>query len=393
MKRGVFIVAAKRTPFGAFGGKLKAKTPTDLQEYAARAALEAGKISPEMIDSTVIGNIMCVNKDTPMAARHVALRIGVPMDRTAYMVNRLCGSGFQSVVNGMQEIEIGMSNIVLTGGTENMSMAPFVAKDIRFGTKLGVDPVLEDSLWNSLTDHHVKLPMGVTAENLATKYGLTKEDTDAFALRSQTNYAKAFEAGVFNAEMAPIKLKGRKGEEIMSADEHPRATTLESLAKLPAVFKKNGTTTAGNSSGICDGAGAVILASEEAVKKHKLTPLARLTAFSITGCDPTIMGIGPVSAIQNLMKVSNKSLNDMDLIEINEAFAAQTLACQKELGIDDAKLNLNGGAVALGHPVGASGSRITAHLAHELKRTNKKLAIGSACIGGGQGIAVILERV
>ncbi|XP_006030083.1 3-ketoacyl-CoA thiolase, mitochondrial [Alligator sinensis] len=392
--RGVFIVSAKRTPFGAYGGLLKDFTATDLSEYAARAALSAGKVSPEIIDSVIVGNVMQSSADAAYIARHVGLRVGVPVPVPALTVNRLCGSGFQSITSGCQEICLNESEVVLCGGTENMSQAPYAVRNVRFGTKFGVDLKMEDTLWAGLTDLHIKTPMGVTAENLAAKHNITREDCDRYALKTQQRWKAAHEAGYFNAEMAPIEVKTKRGKESMAQDEHPRPqTTLEQLGKLPTVFKKDGTVTAGNASGVCDGAGAVIIASEGALKKHSLTPLARIVAYHVSGCDPNIMGIGPVPAITEALKKTGLSLEDMDLVEVNEAFAPQYLAVEKVLGLDPEKTNVSGGAIALGHPLGASGSRITAHLVHELRRRGGKYAVGSACIGGGQGIAVIIENI
>lgn len=392
--KGVFVVAAKRTPFGAYGGKLMNFSAIDLQEVASRAALAAGSIKPEWINSVVIGNVFHATADGAYLARHSAIRVGVPIPVPAYTVNRLCGSGFQAVVSGTHDILMGDSEVVLTGGAENMSLSPHTIRGIRFGVRLGQEIQLEDTLWSGLTDLQIKTPMGVTAENLADKYGLTREDCDAFAYRSQQRWKKANDAGVFKAEIAPVTVKTKKGQEIVDTDEHPKPqTTLEGLAKLPAVFKKNGRVNAGNASGICDGASCVILASEKACKEHNLTPLAQVTGYGIAGCDPSIMGIGPVPAIEALLKATNKKLSDIDLVDVNEAFAAQCLAVEKALGVDPEKFNVNGGAIAIGHPVGCSGSRITGHLAYELKRRKNKLAIGSACIGGGQGIAVLLESL
>ncbi|XP_063151899.1 3-ketoacyl-CoA thiolase, mitochondrial [Candoia aspera] len=391
--RGVFIVSAKRTPFGAFGSLLKDFTATDLAEIAARSALSAGKVPPEIIDSVIVGNVMQSCGDDAYLARHVGLRVGVPIPTPGLTVNRLCGSGFQSIVNGCQEICLGESEVVLCGGSESMSQMPYIVRNVRFGTKLGVDLKLEDTLWAGLTDSHVQIPMGVTAENLAAKYNITREECDRYALKTQQRWKAAHEAGHFKAELAPIEVKVKKGKQSMEQDEHPRPeTTLEQLGKLPTVFKKDGTVTAGNASGICDGAGAVIIASEEAVKKHNLAPLARIVSYHATGCDPQIMGIGPVPAVTEALKKAGLSLKDMDLVEVNEAFAPQYLSVEKVLGLDPEKTNINGGAIALGHPLGASGSRITAHLVHELRRRRGKYAVGSACIGGGQGIAVIIQN-
>jgi len=395
LSKGVFVVAAKRTPFGTFGGSLKAHSPVDLQVLAANSAIAAAGITPEKINSVCIGNVLSASSaDTPYISRHVALRCGLPIPTPALTVNRLCGSGFQSILNGAQEILVGDSDIVLTGGSDNMSMAPYGVRDIRFGTRLGVDPKLEDMMWTSLTDQLSGTPMGVTAENLAEKYGLTREQVDAFAIRSQQTWAAAAQAGAFTDEIVPITLKTRKGPVEMALDEHPKPkTTIEQLAKLPAVFKKGGVVTAGSSSGICDGAGAVIIASEEAVAREGLTPLARIVGYGLAGCEPTIMGIGPVPAIEAMCAKTGVSLGQVDQVEVNEAFGAQALSVQKALDIPTEKFNTCGGAIALGHPLAASGSRISGHLVHKLRRLDQKYGIGSACIGGGQGISILFEKV
>jgi len=395
LKSGVFVVAAKRTPFGAFGGSLKAFSPTDLQTLASVGALKAGNVAPEIVDSVHVGNVLSASgPDTPYISRHVSLRAGLRTEIPALTVNRLCGSGFQSIVNGCQDILVGDAGVVLTGGSDNMSACPYAVRDIRFGTKLGSDPKLEDMMWASLTDLHTKTPMGVTAENLAVKYELTREEVDAFAIRSQQTWGVANEKGVFADEIVPVEIKTRKGVIQMTTDEHPKPQTLlAQIAKLPPVFKKGGVVTAASASGICDGAAAVIVASEEAVAKHGLTPLARVVGYGIAGCDPTIMGIGPVPAIRGLLGKADMKIDDIDQVEINEAFGAQALSCQKELGIDMNKFNTCGGAIALGHPLAASGARISAHLVHKLRQNNEKFGLGSACIGGGQGIAILFEKV
>jgi len=395
LSRGVFVVAAKRTPFGTFGGSLKSYTPVQLQVLASQAAITAGNVPVDKINSVCIGNVLsAASQDSPYIARHVALRCGLPLGTPALTVNRLCGSGFQSILNGVHEILVGDADIVLTGGSDSMSGCPYAVRDIRFGTRLGQDPVLEDMMWASLTDQYCKTPMGVTAENLAEKYSLTREEVDAFALRSQQTWAKAAEAGVFADEMAPIEIKTKKGPVTMSLDEHPKPKTqMENLAKLPTVFKKDGVVTAGSASGICDGAGAVIIASEEAVTKNNLTPLARIVGYGLAGVEPTIMGIGPVPAIQSMLEKTGIPLETVDQVEINEAFGAQTLACAKALELPLEKLNTCGGAIALGHPLAASGSRISAHLVHKLRRNDQKYGIGSACIGGGQGISLLFEKM
>jgi acetyl-CoA acyltransferase 2 len=277
-----------------------------------------------------------------------------------------------------------------------MSQAPMVIDGLtaRWGAALGKGMKAEDSLWAGLTDSFIKLPMGLTAEKLGAQYGITRQQCDEFGLRSQVLYQQAAAAGIFKNEISGVEIKGRKGHELFSTDEHPRANaTIEDMAKLKPVFKEDGLVTAATASGICDGAASLVLANEDAIKTHHLKPLSRVVAWSRVGCDPSVMGIGPVEAIRNALKAANLTLNDMDLIEINEAFAAQFLACEKELGFDRNKANLCGGAIAVGHPLGASGARILTHLTHELARTNKKYGIGSACIGGGQGIAVIVENV
>jgi len=395
LKQGIFVVAAKRTPFGTFGGALKSHTPTDLQVLAATGALKAANIDPSLIDSTIIGNVLGSSAvDTPYVSRHVALRVGVRTETPALTLNRLCGSGFQSIISGCHDIMVGDANIVLTGGTDNMSACPFAVRDIRFGVKLGTDPKLEDIMWASLTDQLPKTPMGITAENLAVKYNLTREEVDAFAFRSQQTWAKANKEGWFKDEIEPVEVKAKKGTVMMTADEHPKPNvTMEALARLPAVFKKGGVVTAGSASGICDGAGAVVIASEAAVAQHGLKPLARIVGYGLAGCEPSIMGIGPVPAVRSLLGKTGVKLEDIDEVEINEAFGAQTLACQKELGVDMNKLNTWGGAIALGHPLGASGARISAHLVHKIRLQNQKYGLGSACIGGGQGIAILFERV
>jgi len=395
LSRGIFIVAAKRTPFGTFGGSLKGHSPTDLSVIASNAAIQSSGLAPENIDSVCIGNVLSASApDAPYIARHVALKCGLPIPTPALIVNRLCGSGFQSIVNGAQEILVGDSQVVLTGGSDSMSACPYAVRDIRFGTKLGSDPVLEDMMWKSLTDQLTGTPMGVTAENLAVKFNITREECDQFSLRSQQTWGAAAAAGHFADEIVPIMLKIKRKEVEMALDEHPKPkTTIEQLAKLPPVFKKGGVVTAGGASGICDGAAAVMLASEEAVTKHGLTPLARLVGYGVAGCEPTIMGIGPVPAITAMLEKTGVSLGEVDQIEINEAFAAQALSCQKALDIPLEKFNTCGGAVALGHPLAASGSRITAHLVHKLRREGQKYGIGSACIGGGQGISVLLEKM
>lgn len=394
--KGVFIVAAKRTPFGTMGGVFANKTATDLSVVAATSALQSAGLKPEKVDNVIFGHVLSLSSsDGAFLARHAALKSGIPLEKPASSINRLCGSGFQSIVSGAQSILTGEAKIVLSGGAENMSQAPFVVRNVRFGTVLGQKHEFEDSLWLGLLDTYCNMPMGMTAEKLGSQYGISRQQVDEFALRSQQLWKAANDAGRFKEELAPVTVTIKKQEVVVNVDEHPRPqTTPQSLAKLPPVFKKDGLVTAGSASGVCDGAGAVILASEEAVKTEGLKPLARLVGTCVVGVDPSIMGIGPSPAIKQLLKITNKTMDDIELVEINEAFGAQTLACAKDLNLDINRLNVDGGAIALGHPLAASGSRITAHLIHELRRRNgKKFGIGSACIGGGQGIAIMVEAL
>lgn len=393
--KAIFIVGAKRTPFGAFGGKLKALTGTDLAAITAKAALAQAGLGADKVDESFYGNVIGSSLDAPYLARHASLKAGVPATSPAMTINRLCGSGFETVCLGAEAILQGRSSITLCGGSENMSQAPMVIDGLtaRWGAALGKGMKAEDSLWAGLTDSYVKLPMGLTAEKLGAMYGITRDQCDQFGLRSQHLYQEAHKKGVFAAEIVEVEVKGRKGPEKVSADEHPRANaSIADLQKLKPVFKEDGLVTAGSASGICDGAGSLVVVGEEAARSNNLKPLSRVVAWARSGCDPSIMGIGPVEAIRRSLKAANLQLKDIDLIEINEAFAAQYLACEKELGLDPSKCNTNGGAIAVGHPLAASGSRILAHLTHELIRTGKKYAVGAACIGGGQGIAVILEN-
>ncbi|KAL4403141.1 3-ketoacyl-CoA thiolase, mitochondrial [Malassezia pachydermatis] len=390
-----FIVGSKRTAFGAFGGKLSQFTASQLGGHAAKAAL-AQLPSDTPVSSNVFGVVAHSDNSAPYTARHVGHYAGLPITTPALTINRLCGSGFQAVINASQEIRSGDAEVVLTGGTESMSLSPYTLHGVRFGnTRYGVDLKLADSLATALVDQvPVPTPMGITAENLAEKYGITREQCDAFALQSQQRWAAANEAGAFKDEIAPIEVKVKKATETFEVDEHARPkTTMESLGRLPSVFKKNGTVTAGNASGICDGAAANVVASEEAVKKYGLKALTRIVSYGVTACEPSIMGIGPVEATRLALSRAGLSIADMDLIEVNEAFAAQFLAVQKELELPNDKTNVFGGAIALGHPLGASGARILSNLTYNLHRLDKRYALGAACIGGGQGIAVILERV
>ncbi|ORY94713.1 Thiolase, N-terminal domain-domain-containing protein [Syncephalastrum racemosum] len=393
--RQAFIVSAKRTPFGSFGGKFKDFTASELGGFASKAALaELPKDIP--VNAVIFGNVMQTDPAGAYMARHIGHRAGLPVHVPALTVNRLCGSGLQSVVNATHEILLGDSEIVLAGGSESMSLSPYTLSGAsRWGTRLGVDLKLQDSLWAALTDQYpTPTPMGITAENLAEMYKITKQECDEFAVTSQNRHEKAVAEGIFDAEIIPVDVKTRKGVETVKEDEYPRkGLTVDSISKLKPVFKKDGVTSAANASGINDGAAALIVASEDAVNKYGLKPLARVVSWQASAVEPTLMGLGPVPAIQGALKRAKLELSQMDLIEVNEAFAAQYIAVEKELGLAREKTNVNGGAIAVGHPLGASGARILTHLSHALQRTQSKYAVGSACIGGGQGVAVILERV
>ncbi|HLV61522.1 MAG TPA: acetyl-CoA C-acetyltransferase, partial [Fredinandcohnia sp.] len=386
----IVFLAAKRTPFGTFGGALKDLTATDLAVVAAKAALEQSGVAPEDVDHVVVGNVAQTSRDAIYLARHVGLRAGLPERVPAVTVNRLCGSGFEALVQAAMLIGTGQARVVLAGGTESMSQAPHILRGARWGMQLGRDGVLEDSLWASLTDTHVGMAMGETAEKVGAQYGITQEEVDAFSVLSQKRWAEAHEAGRFANELVPMDLPGRKGQTVrFERDEHPRPdSTVEGFARLPKVFKKDGLIHAGAASGICDGAAMLVLASADYAREKGLSPIGRLVNWGVSGCDPTIMGIGPVPAVQNALARTGTTLDDYALFEVNEAFAPQYLAVEKALGLPRERTNVNGGAIALGHPLGASGARITGHLLYELARRKERYGIGSACIGGGQGIAV-----
>ena len=394
LSKSIVIVGARRTAFGTMLGALSGQSATDLAVHAAKGALDQAGIDKKDIGHVIVGNVMQTSADAIYCARHVGLKAGLPIEVPALTVNRLCGSGFQAIVNGAEQLLLGETEAVLVAGTENMTQSPFILRGARQGWQFGKAPPVEDSLWSALTDSYTGTPMAVTAENLAVKYGITRLQCDEFALMSQQRWAAANEAGRFKSEIAPLELQTRKGTVSFAADEHPRPqTSLETLAKLAPVFKKDGVVTAGNASGICDGAAALVLTTEDYAKKHGLKPLARVVQWGVAGVDPNIMGIGPAPAIRSALTRADLKQSDVDLFEVNEAFAPQYLAVEKELGLDRSKTNVDGGAIALGHPLGASGARITTHLVYELARRNGRFAVGSACIGGGQGIAVVIERV
>lgn len=389
----IYIVNGARTAFGTFGGALKDIDATTLAVTASKAAIERSNISSEDIDLTIMGNVLHSSNNSPYLARHVALHSGVPIEKPSLSVNRLCGSGMQSIISAAHSLLLGEGRAALTGGTENMSITPHVLRGSRFGTKLG-SPQIDDMLWAGLTDEYIGAGMGMTAENLAEKYSITREEQDEIALRSHQLAAKATEEGKFAEEIVPVEIKTRKGIVQFDRDEHIRPdTSLEQLAKLKPAFKKDGSVTGGNASGINDGAAANIIATESFVNEKGLQPIARIVSWGVAGVEPDIMGIGPVPAIKQALEKANLTIDDMDLVEINEAFAAQYLAVEKALGLDREKTNVNGGAIALGHPLGASGARVVYTLIKELHRRGGKYGVASLCIGGGQGIAMIVERV
>ncbi len=397
----VYIVGAKRTAIGTLGGTLKDVPAVQLGVAAAKAAMEQAGIKPEYVDETIIGNILMAGQGMG-PGRQVSVYAGIPVEKPGYTVNMLCASGMKSVMIGAVDIIAGEAEIVLAGGIENMSAAPYLLPKARFGYRLGHGEVLDHTVFDGLTDVFNMYHMGVTAENLAEKYGITREEQDLFAYKSQMKAKKAIETGRFKDEVVPFVIKERKGEKVFDTDEHPRFdTTLEALARLKPAFKKDGTVTAGNASGINDSGSAMVLASEDAIKKYGLKPLAEIIGFAQHGVDPSIMGIGPVGAISKALKRANMKLTDVQLIELNEAFAAQSLAVlrdlKKEHGVSDdwleERVNVNGGAIALGHPIGASGNRIIVTLLYEMKKRKLELGLASLCVGGGMGTAVIIRNV
>ena len=386
LEKEIVILSAVRTPFGKFCGALKDLTATELGVIAGRAGIERAGVRPEEIDHVIFGNAQQTSADAIYLARHIGLQVDVPASVPALTVNRICGSGFQSIVSGAHLLLLGEASFVLAGGTENMTQAPHVIRGARSGIPLG-EGGLEDSLWSALTDTYCNFNMAETAENLASRYGITREETDEFAYQSQMRTKSAQESGRLSQEI--VSIVG-----LLDRDEHPRpSTTREALAALKPVFRKDGIVTAGNASGISDGAAAVVLSTSEKAGQRGIRPLARIVSWGIAGCEPAIMGIGPVPAIRMALDRAGLALDEIDLVEVNEAFACQYLAVEKELALDREKVNVNGGAIAIGHPLGATGTRLTTTLIYELERRNARYGVGSACIGGGQGIALLLERI
>jgi len=389
----VVILGGARTAFGTYGGGLRDVSATDLGVVAAKGALARSRVAAEKIDQVIFGNVIQTSGDAVYLARHIGLKTGAPIAAPALTINRLCGSGLQAILLAAQEIRLGQAEFVLAGGAENMSMAPHQIRGARWGLPLG-EQKLEDILWVALIDSYNGLGMANTAENLGRKYGISRAAADEFAYRSHRLAATARESCRFSEEIVPVEVKTKKGLAVIDKDEHIRPdTTVEVLSRLVARFEKDGTVTAGNASGINDGAAAVIVASASAAAREGLTPLARIVSGGVCGVDPDIMGIGPAPSSRMALKRAGLGVGDMDLVEINEAFATQYLAVEKDLGLDRDTTNVNGGAVALGHPLGASGARLALTLITELHKRGGRYGLASLCIGGGQGVAAVFERV
>ncbi len=392
--RDIVLVDGARTPFGTFCGSLKDHSAIDLGVVASKEALQRAGVSPQDVDQVIFGNVAQSCPDAIYLARHIGLKAGCRIDSPSLTVNRLCGSGFQAVVSAAQQILLGEAQVVLAGGTENMTQLPYIIRGARTGLPMRHQQ-LEDYLWTILEDPYIGYGMAMTAENLAEQHRLTRKEVDDVALASHVRAHAGWESGRLAEEVVPIVLKGKKGATVQFArDEHIRPqTTPESLASLPPVFKKDGVVTAGNASGICDGAAALVVTSRQVAQERGLRPIGRILAWGLAGVPPEIMGIGPVPASQRALQKAGLSLDQMDLVEINEAFAAQYLAVEREMGLDREKTNVNGGAVALGHPVGCSGARLLLTILYELRRRGGGRGLASACIGGGQGITVIVEAL
>jgi acetyl-CoA acetyltransferase family protein len=391
--RDVVVLGGARTPFGTFMGSLKNTSAIELGAIAAQAALERSGVPAGEVDQVVLGNVLQTSKDAIYLARHVALRSGIPIETPALTVNRLCGSGLQALISAAQSLLLGEGTVALAGGAENMTQAPFVVRGARTGLSLG-EHKFEDYLWESLVDSYCGLGMALTAENLAKQYDIDRQMVDAYAVRSQEAAGHAQERGWLSDEIVPVTVRDSKGKEtVIDRDEGIRQTSMEALAKLPSRFCEDGVVTAGNASGINDAGAALVLTTGAIANKRRWKPLARIVSWGIVGVDPHIMGIGPAPAIRQALKRANLSLDKLDRIEVNEAFAAQYLAVEKDLGLDRDKTNVNGGAISLGHPLAASGARLALTLIHELQRNGLRYGAASLCIGGGQGIAAIFEAL
>jgi acetyl-CoA acetyltransferase family protein len=389
----VVIVAGARTPMARYTGVFSDVSAIDLGAHAAKGAIERSHVDPSEFDHVVFGNVLQTSSDAIYGARHVGLKTGLKVETPAVTVNRLCGSGIEAIAQAAQRLLLGEASMVVAGGMENMTQAPFVIRGARTGLKLG-GGALEDFLFVGLTDSYCGLPMAVTAEKLAVQTGITRADADAYALRSQQAADAAAKAGVFKGEIVPVDVKQGRKSIVVTEDDHRRPeTTMETLTKLPPSFQKDGIVTAGNASGIVDGAAAVVVTLEKIAKERGLKPLGRIISWAAVGVDPSIMGIGPVPSTRKALQLGGLNLDQIDRVEVNEAFAAQYLAVEKELGLQREKTNVNGGAIALGHPLAASGTRLVITVLNELRRKGLKYGLATACIGGGQGIAMIMEAL
>lgn len=389
----VLVAGAVRTPIGKFGGALAGLSAPELGACAATAAMRRAGLRPADIEETVMGLARPAGVG-PNPARQIAHRSGVPFTSPAYTVNMACGSGLRAMISACQSIVAGDREVVLAGGAESMSRVPYLLEEVRWGAKMGPQQVVDGMYRDGFVCPLCTQVMGETAETLAERYAIPRSEQDAYAAETQQRCERARKAGLFRDEIVPVTVRGPGGETIVDADEHPRdGVTREAMAKLPPVFRKDGTVHAGNSSGIVDGAAAMIVLSRAAARRLDVKPMARIAAYAIAGVDPAIMGIGPVPAMRSLLEKTRLTVGDIDLIELNEAFAAQVLACQRDLDLDLARVNVNGGAIALGHPIGATGARIAVTLIHELRRRKARRGVASLCISGGQGIAMLLEPV
>lgn len=390
--KNVVIASAVRTPIGKFGGTLKSVSAIELGSIVIKEALKRANVKPEDVDEVIMGNVLQAGLGQN-STRQSAVAAGIPVEVPSFTINKVCGSGLRAVSLATQLIKLGDDDIVVAGGTENMSAAPYLLEKARWGQRMGdgkiVDEMIRDGLWESFNDYH----MGITAENIAEQWGITREEQDEFSAKSQQKAEKAVKEGRFKEEIVPVVIKSRKGEIVFDTDEFPRfGATKESLSKLKPAFKKDGTVTAGNASGINDGAAALVIMSEEKANELGIKPLAKIVAYGTSGVDPKIMGYGPFYATKKTLEKADLKIADMDLIEANEAFAAQSLAVAKDLGFDMDKVNVNGGAIALGHPIGCSGARILTTLLYEMEKRDSKHGLATLCIGGGMGTAIIVER-
>jgi acetyl-CoA C-acetyltransferase len=388
----IYLVAALRTPIGKFGGTLASLTAAQLGTESAKATLQRSGIDPAAVDEVIFGNARQAGVG-PNVARQVAIKSGLRHEVPAYTVNQACGSGLRAIMNAADQIRLGAASVILAGGTESMSNTPYLLPRARWGYRMGNDEVIDGMIRDGFMCPLADEMMGSTAETLAQQYGITREEQDAYAVESQAKAGRAYAEDRFANEIVPVRLQGRKGETLFEKDEHPRFdATLGSMAKLPPVFREGGSVHAGNSSGVTDGAASMLVASAEAVKAHGLTPMARIVGYAQAGVDPKIMGIGPVPATRKLLEETGHSLDEIDLIELNEAFAAQVIACDRELHLDPAKLNVHGGAISLGHPIGCTGARITTTLLHALEARGKALGLATLCISGGMGLSLLVEK-